>query len=107
MSIAKTLRNPTAIIDNLIKNPDNSENYINELVNRYDKEIGEKVDLSIQKQETKKQSKEIIKLEFEFFEHVPSDTIGTIMSYLDPYSLKMFTFTSVTMNKIGKAQALS
>lgn len=29
------------------------------------------------------------------------------MTYLDPYSLKMFTFTCVTINKIGKAQALS
>ena len=59
------------------------------------------------KVETKKVSKDIIKLEFDFFADVPSDTIGTIMSYLDPYALKMLTFTSVGMQKIGKAQALS
>jgi hypothetical protein len=38
---------------------------------------------------------------------VPDDTIGSIMSYLDPYSLKLLTFTNSSMHKIGNAQALS
>ena len=77
------------------------------MVKRYDLEIGVPVELSIQKVEVKKTSKEIIKLEFEFFADVPDDTIGSIMSYLDPYSLKLLTFTNSSMHKIGKAQALS
>ena len=107
LSIAKTLRNPLCIIENLIKNAERSEEYIDALVKRYDQEIGEPVEFSMQKVEIKKVSKEIIKIDFEFFESVPSDTIGSIMAYLDPYSLKLLTFTSSAMHKIGKAQALS
>ncbi len=107
LTIAQTLRSPICIIDYLIKNSEKSEDYLDALVKRYDVEIGAPVELSIQKVEVKKVSKEIIKLEFEFFANVPDDTIGTIMSYLDPYSLKLFTFTNSTMHKIGKAQALS
>lgn len=95
------------MIENLIKNPERSEEYIDALVNRYDKEIGEKVELSIQKVEVKKESKHIITIDFEFFENVPSDTIGTIMSFLDPYSLKQFTVTSTMLHKLGKSQSLS
>lgn len=67
LSIAQTLRNPLCIIDYLIKNSEKSEEYIEALVKRYDQEINEPVELSVAKVETKKVSKEIIKLDFEFF----------------------------------------
>lgn len=49
LAIGKTLRSPACIIENLVKHPEKSEEYIDALVKRYDNEIGEPVDLPMQK----------------------------------------------------------